>query len=234
MQKKFKFTSLGIGLIGLTLGMASSSLFAQSTITSNNPTAITQHKAETEKTLVFFNVKPNYKVIDVWPGEGKLTEKLAPYLKDNGLLITALEPGNTPERKRHRTDFLNKLADDSDRYSNARLVTFDAPKGNLRPVGGVDVILTANNVQTWENEKVFDGTLAAFYTALKSGGALGIINNETKSGVKNDVITSKAIAAGFEKDGQYHINKAGSFALRFKKPADAPVPSDVVKFVRTE
>ncbi len=235
-MKKTKLASLG--LIGLTLSMASVPLFAQNSPSSDNKSSVIHEKSDstniTKETLDFFRLKPNHKVIDVWPGDGHLTENLAPYLKENGLLITALEPGNTPERKLHRTEFLNKLADDSDKYSDTRLVTFDAPKGNLRPVGGVDLIVTDNNIQTWEKESALDGTLAAFYVALKSGGVLGVINNQNESGVKNDLIISKANVAGFITDGRQNVGDTGSQALRFKKPADAPVPSDVVKFVRTE
>ena len=41
------------------------------------------------KTLALFDVQPEHTVMEVWPGGGWYTEILAPYLRDEGLLIAA-------------------------------------------------------------------------------------------------------------------------------------------------
>jgi len=198
----------------------------------------TEHKRldqarQPQETLDFFRVQPNRKVIEIWPGDGWFTEILAPYLKDDGLLITAVEPGNTPERNARRSSFVNKLADDSDNFGDTVLVTFEPPKSDIRPVGGVDVVLTDGNVQTWVKEGTVDGAFAAFYRALKSGGVLGVINRP-EQGVPQDTIVAKAKAAGFILDAQKLIGTDSQLAFRFQKPADAPVPLDVVKAVSAD
>lgn len=237
MNKKVLSLALS-GLLGVTL---STCVWAEGTsleqvLQGEQRTAA--HKQQDpqrlpKNTLEFFHLKPNQKVIDVWPGEGWYTEILAPYLKEGGLLITALVPGDTPERKQSRTAFLDKLANDGDSFGDARIVTFDPVKGNIRPVGGVDLVLTDGNVQTWLKDGSAGSAFAAFYLALKSGGTLGVINSKG-SGASAEQIIAQAKGAGFEVDGQQSVGSSGDEALRFKKPADAPVPSDVVKLVRVE
>lgn len=184
-----------------------------------------------DQVLAFFKLKPNQKVIEVWPGDGWYTEILAPYLKaGGGGYTTAVEPSNSDARKKRNSAFLNKLADDGDVYGDAKLITFEPPKSNIRPVGGVDLVLSNGNVKTWIDEGSADGAFASFFLALKSGGTLGIIN-PADSGVSKEIIIAKAKAAGFNVEGEQALGKGGE-ALRFAKPADAPVPSDVVKLVR--
>ncbi len=41
------------------------------------------------QTLTLFDVRPSHTVVEIWPGGGWYTEILAPYLRDDGLLIAA-------------------------------------------------------------------------------------------------------------------------------------------------
>ena len=41
------------------------------------------------ETLDFFGIQKNHTVVEMWPGSGWYTEILAPYLKEDGQLITA-------------------------------------------------------------------------------------------------------------------------------------------------
>lgn len=231
------------GLLGLGLLTTSYTAFADDGVTLKQVLEGPQRSAEHKKldtnrqpdaALNFFKLKPNQKIIEVWPGDGWYTEILAPYLKSGGGgYTTAVEPSTSDERKKRNSAFLNKLADDGDTYGDARLITFDPPKSNIRPVGGVDLVFSNGNVNTWIAEGTADGAFSAFYLALKSGGVLGIIN-PANSGVSSDTIIAKAKAAGFTADGEQKLGNSGDKALRFVKPADAPVPNDVVKLVRAE
>ena len=170
-----------------------------------------------KETFQFFDLKPNQKVIEIWPKQGWYTEILAPYLSEGGRLITAVEPANTPERTRRRSEFLNKLADDPDTFGEAAVVTFDPPNSDIRLVGGVDSVISILNVHTWLKENTFDGALAAFYRALKSGGTLGIIEGRAAPGtpleiskrtgyVDENFIIERAKAAGFVLKAKSEIN----------------------------
>ena len=48
------------------------------------------------ETLTFFGIKPTMTVIELSPGGGWYTEILAPYLRENGMLIGA---GGSPESR---------------------------------------------------------------------------------------------------------------------------------------
>lgn len=48
--------------------------------------------------LIFFGVKPEMTVVELWPGGGYWTDTLGPYLKDHGHLYVATNaPGNYEE-----------------------------------------------------------------------------------------------------------------------------------------
>jgi len=229
------------GLLGVTLNAISPAIQAESVLSleqvlqgEQRTTAHKQQDAQRlpKSTLQFFHLQPNQKVIDVWPGEGWYTEILAPYLKDNGLLITALAPGDTPEHQRSRSALLDKLANDGDSFGEARIVTFEPATSNIRPVGGVDLVLTDGNASIWLQDGTAEPAFAAFYRALKSGGTLGVIQPHNAAATTETII-ARAQGAGFIVDGQQQAD-SGELALRFKKPLDAPVPSDVVKLVRNE
>jgi predicted methyltransferase len=196
----------------------------------------TEHKQldkvrDVKQLIDFLQIKPNQKVIEIWPGDGWYSEILAPYLKSGGGAYTvAVEPGNTEQRKKRNSAFLNKLADDSDTYSEARLITFTPASSNIRPVGGVDLVLSNGNVATWLNEGTADSAFSAFFLALKSAGTLAIIN-APDSGISKPLILDKAQLAGFQFVAEQPLGQSGEVVLRFSKPANAPVPNDVVTVV---
>ena len=72
-----------------------------------------------EETLLFFGIKQNMKVIELQPSGGNspggwYTEILAPYLKENGLLIAAhFNPKESDWRARMRRGFEERV-----KYSN--------------------------------------------------------------------------------------------------------------------
>lgn len=195
------------------------------------------------ETIVYFGIKSNDKVIEIWPKEGWLTEILAPYLAEDGRLITAVEPANTPERTQRRSRYLDKLANDPEVYGEATVVTFDPPNSDIRPVGGVDTVVSAFNFPAWQKTGVTDSALAAIYRALKSGGTLGIIESTNGStsaqpdAVDEKRVVERALAAGFvltaRSTSASPDTGARHSALRFAKPGDAPTPDDVVRSVRS-
>ncbi|MFT3959864.1 class I SAM-dependent methyltransferase [Propionivibrio sp.] len=216
-----------------------------------------EHKAldrelHPKETLEFFGIKPDHKVIEIWPKDGWYTEILAPYLGESGRLIAAIEPANTPERTRLRSRYLDKVADAPDIFGEAAIVTFDPPNSDLRPVGGVDAVISAFNVAAWIRNGVVDGAFAAAYRALKSGGVLGIVEYRAAPGssveetkrtgrIEENYIIERAKASGFVLKARSDIGAKPQDAraperatLLFAKPIDAPVPVDVVRSARND
>lgn len=182
--------------------------------------------------LAFLGLQANQKVIELWPGEGWHTEILAPYLRDDGRLIAALAPVTSPVVAKQRSAFVDKLADDPETFGETALVTFDPARSDIRPVGGVDLVFTDGNVDTWLRDGAADKAFAAIYRALKSGGVFGVILPAARTPDDDQAVVAAARAAGLTPDGRLEIGGPQRVALRFRKPLEAPVPEDVVRFVQ--
>ena len=166
------------------------------------------------KTLEFFGVQPDMTVVEIWPGGGWYSEILAPYLKDNGSFYAAHFP--TSETRQgyinSRQRFADRIASDES-FSKVQLTEF-APREQsaIAPAGSADVVLTFRNVHNWYmggSDEALAGAFATFYTALKPGGVLGVVDHRlpedradeamaTSGYVKESLVIRFAEAAGFE------------------------------------
>ncbi|HEX9392418.1 MAG TPA: methyltransferase [Usitatibacteraceae bacterium] len=183
-----------------------------------------EHRSEANKarntyrhpveTLTFFGVRPESKVVEIWPGGGWYTEVLAPYLKDHGLYVAAF-PANAP---RSRKAFEDKLAQKPELYSKVAIMPLAAPGNlNIRPEGGADVVLTFRNVHNWIEDGNVDAFFGAFFAALKPGGVLGVVEHRAKPGttlaqskdsgyMTEEYVIERATAAGFKLEAKSEIN----------------------------
>lgn len=166
------------------------------------------------QTLEFFGVQPNMTVVEIWPGGGWYSEILAPYLKDNGSFYAAHFPSSETRQGyiNSRQRFADRIATDS-AFSNVQLTEF-APleQSSIAPAGSADVVLTFRNVHNWYmggSDEALAGAFATFYTALKPGGVLGVVDHRlpedradeamaTSGYVKESLVIRFAEAAGFE------------------------------------
>jgi predicted methyltransferase len=131
-------------------------------------------------TLLFFGIKPDMTVVEVWPGAGGwYTEILAPLLATRGKLYAAQlppAPGNefvTAGRRK----FSEKLAARPDLYGKVE-VTALGPSGEaIAPPGSADLVLTFRNVHNWMSLGYAKEAFAAMFTALKPGGVLGVVEH---------------------------------------------------------
>lgn len=174
------------------------------------------------QTLEFFGVQPDMTVVEIWPGGGWYSEILAPYLKDNGSFYAAHFP--TSETRQgyinSRQRFADRIASD-EFFSKVQLTEF-APleQSTIAPAGSADVVLTFRNVHNWYmggSDEALAGAFSTFYTALKPGGILGVVDHRlpedradeamaTSGYVKASLVIDFAEAAGFELVDQSDIN----------------------------
>ena len=139
-----------------------------------------RHPAET---LAFFEVQPAMTVVEIWPGAGGwYTEILAPYLRRQGAFYAAQFDANaTGFFQRARAAFMEKLAASPPLYAKVQVTAFSPPEGvAIAPPGSADRVLTFRNVHNWYMSGGEDNVLAAmqaFYTALKPGGILGVVDH---------------------------------------------------------
>lgn len=174
------------------------------------------------ETLTFFDVQPDMTVVEIWPGGGWYTEILAPYLKDQGQFYAAHFPQSETRDfyVNSRKKFVERVA--TDEAFSAIQVTEFAPSENsaIAPAGSVDRILTFRNLHNWYmggGNQALEGAFATFYTALKPGGILGVVDHrlpeqrpvteQDSSGyMKASIAIAAAQAAGFVLVAESDIN----------------------------
>jgi predicted methyltransferase len=171
------------------------------------------------ETLAFFGIKPEHKVVELWPGGGWYTEILAPYLAAKGQLTVAAPIG------RGSDNIAKKLDADAATYGKVARANFPAAFGGTGvPAGSVDAVLTFRNVHNWrmgsfnpDKSDYGDAAFREIFAMLKPGGVLGIEDHrlpesadaarEKSSGyIKVSTVRALAEQAGFKFVGSSEIN----------------------------
>ncbi|KPH89739.1 hypothetical protein AN392_01620 [Pseudoalteromonas sp. P1-16-1b] len=174
------------------------------------------------ETLEFFGFKPTMTVVEIAPGGGWYSEILAPALKEQGTYYAAHFPADSSVGyyQRSLAGFKAKIAEDA-RFSDVKLTEF-APSTHLdiAPASSADMVLTFRNVHNWfmsKDKKAASNAFKSFYTALKPGGTLGVVEHrlpeeqademQKSSGyMKQSVVIALAEQAGFELEAKSDIN----------------------------
>ncbi|NQY12288.1 MAG: class I SAM-dependent methyltransferase [Henriciella sp.] len=176
------------------------------------------------ETLEFFEVSASDTVVEIWPGGGRYTNVLAPYLASgDGQLIAAVWDVNVFEGERlarieqRIDDFKAVYEADADLFGTLEYSAFSAQSGPLAAPESVDAVLTFRNVHNWMggdySPKFFDDAFAA----LKPGGVLGVVEHRLPSSaeqdprgatgyVHEDFVKAMAAASGFEFVAASEIN----------------------------
>jgi predicted methyltransferase len=159
--------------------------------------------------LSFFGLKPGITVLEIWPSGGYWTEILAPYAKvTGGHYIAAIPSGKNP---------LPAKFDDKSVYGDVATTLFNTKSGPLAAPGSVDMVLTFRNVHNWMGAADMPGkAFADFYTALKPGGVLGLVEHradprpmakDASDGyVSTAYVVGLAEKAGFRLEDKSEIN----------------------------
>lgn len=176
-----------------------------------------------QETLSFFAVKPTDTVVEIWPGgAGWYTEILAPYLRERGRYVAAIQPVSLPQTddyaRRGAERFRAKLASNPAVYERTEISEFRPPeRAEAVPPGTADVVLTFRNVHNWMEDGYEAAAFEAFYTMLKPGGTLGLVEHRAAPGTSREqsivsgyvteaYIRALAYAAGFVLAGSSPVN----------------------------
>ena len=178
-----------------------------------------RHPADT---LAFFGLKADMTVVEIWPGGGWYSEILAPVLKDHGQYYAAgfsLIAERTPDwRKNYQRKFEEKLKQNPEVYGKTIVTDLSIPeRTEIAPAGTADLVLTFRNVHNWMKGEYAQDVFNSMYTALKSGGILGVVEHRAKPNTSvEDMITSGYVteahviklanAAGFKLDAKSEVN----------------------------
>ncbi len=172
-----------------------------------------------KETLLFFGIRPDMRVVEVWPGSGWYTEVIAPLVHQRGKYYAALEPADPQSLfvTRAQQAFRDKLASRPDLYGGSEITTLGPGSGDIAPPGSADLVLTFRNLHDWMAEDWAPQALSSMYRALKPGGVLGVVDHRGKPGLPQDpraktgyVSEDYAIrtieAAGFQLAARSEIN----------------------------
>jgi len=170
-------------------------------------------------TLLFFGIRPEMSVLEVWPEPGWYTDVIAPLVRDRGKYYGAVmqaDPASHYVSARLEA-YRNKLALDPTLYANASVVTLPADGGDVLPPGSVDMVVTFRNLHNWMARGTAPQVFATIFKALKPGGVLGVTDHrgnpaipqdpKAKSGYVNEEYAIQLIEAqGFKLVGSSEVN----------------------------
>ena len=174
------------------------------------------------ETLLFFGLKPDMTVVEIWPSAGWWTEILAPVLKDGGRYYAAWfatqAKGAPAFFKEREKGFDAMLAGRPDLYGKVVKTSLLAPDYvDIAPKGSADMVLTFRNVHNWAKAGNAEAMFKAFYDVLKPGGILGVKDHRAKPDTPFDKqietgymteawVIEAAQRAGFKFDNKSEIN----------------------------
>jgi len=178
-----------------------------------------RHPAET---LAFFGVKPTHTVVEITPGGGWYSEILAPYLRDRGRYVAAVvDPMAVAEgrgrdyQQRGKTRLEEKFAASPAQYGKAQVVGYSPTAPAFGAPASADAVLTFRNVHNWRSAKQAEGMFKGFYSVLKPGGVLGVVEHRAAKDVPEDdksgyvgqaQVIALAEAAGFKLEAKSEVN----------------------------
>ncbi len=172
------------------------------------------------QTLNFLGLEPGMTVVEMWPGAGWWTDILAPYLAaTKGKLIAAsFETPNPddPAGDAVVAAYVKRFSEDKDRYGQIDFTRFGPRSGPLAPPGSVDLVMMTT-LNTWMAAGLVEKAFRDAFAALKSGGALGVIQARAAPGgvqealaasgyVQQDYVKQLAGEAGFHFDKASEVN----------------------------
>lgn len=142
-----------------------------------------------KETLLFFGLRSDMTVVEIWPASGWYTEILAPLLRERGKLYTAhLDTAESDYAKSSVDRFRSWLSARPELYDRVSVTALGGAgsKSEIAPAGSADLVITFRNLHNWMAFGWEHEALQAAYTALKPGGVLGVVDHRAKPGAAPD------------------------------------------------
>jgi predicted methyltransferase len=172
-----------------------------------------------KETLLFFGIRPEMKVLEVWPEPGWYTEVIAPLVRERGQYVAAViapDPDSKYVTSR-LSDYQQKLTSKPDLYGAVAVVTLPTDGSDVVPAGTLDMVVTFRNIHNWMARDSAGQVFATLYRALKPGGVLGVTEHrgnpaipqdpKAKSGYVNEDYAIRLIEGqGFRLVGESQVN----------------------------
>lgn len=175
-----------------------------------------------KETLMFFGLKPDMTVVEIWPSRGWYSEILAPVLRDRGTYYACgwgpVGPDTPKFYAQTQRAFEAILKANPAVYGKVKLSSCLHPKTDApAPAGTADMVLTFRNVHNWMKAGIAADMFDMFYRTLKPGGTLGVVEHRARPGtsiadmIRTGYVTEQHVidlakAAGFKLVGESEIN----------------------------
>ena len=172
-----------------------------------------------KETLLFFGIRPEMRVMEIWPEPGWYTEILGPLLREHGKYYAAVITADPQSRyvTERLANYQQKLASDPALYGAVQVVPFPRDGGDAVPAGSLDMIVTFRNIHNWMAAGYAEQAFATAFKALKPGGVLGVVehrgngtlpqDSQAKSGYVNEDYAIRLIEGqGFRLVGESQVN----------------------------
>src|SRR5437773_12487335 len=201
-----------------TLAAALTAILATDTRSQENRARdVYRHPKET---LLFFGLRPEMSVLEVWPEPGWYTEVIAPLVRDKGkyyAAVIAADPTSKYITERLEA-YRRKLAERADLYDRVSVVTFPTDGGNAVPPGSVDMVVTFRNIHNWMSRDRAAQAFTTMYRALRPGGVLGVVEHRGNPALAQD---PKAKSGYVNEDYAIRLIEAQGFRLVAKSQVNA-------------
>jgi len=172
-----------------------------------------------KETLLFFGIRPEMRVLEIWPEPGWFTEIVAPLTREHGkyyAAVIAADPQNKYVTER-LANYQQKLASNPALYGAVQVITFPRDGGDAVPPGTLDMVVTFRNIHNWMADGYAEQAFATAFKALKPGGVLGVVEHrgngaapqdpKAKSGYVNEDYAIRLIEGqGFRLVGESQVN----------------------------
>jgi predicted methyltransferase len=165
-----------------------------------------------KETLLFFGLRPQMQVVEIWPEPGWYTQIIAPFVKDQGKYYAALSvpnPDSVYVTARIKA-FQDKFAAHPEIYGKVELTKFGPGAGDIAPPGSVDMVVTFRNIHTWMAAGWAPQAFAYMYKALKPGGILGVVEHRGNPALPQD---PRAKSGYVREDEAIRLIESQGFAL---------------------
>lgn len=216
--------------ISLAAGCAATSTTRSATATALDTALAGDHRSagnrardsqrHPKETLLFFGLRPEMTVVEVWPGGGWYTEVIAPVVKERGKYYAAHFAPN-PEMK-FITDALAayraKLEARPDLYADVEVTALGPGNVEIAPAGSADMVVTFRSIHNWMPRDFASDAFAAMYRALKPGGILGVVEHRGDPSVPQD---PKAKSGYVNEDHAIRLIESVGFRLVAKSEINA-------------
>ena len=199
----------------------------QATLQALNGVLAGNHRSEESRdryrhpreTLLFFGMRPETRVLEVWPEPGWYTEVIAPLVRAHGKYYAAVIAPDPASRNisQRLESYRSKLAARPDLYDRVVVVNFPVDGSDALPPNSVDMVVTFRNIHNWMARGQASQAFATMYKALKPGGVLGVVEHrgipgapqdpQAKSGYVEEAYAVKLIEAqGFKLEATSQVN----------------------------